>query len=522
MSQLFYPNCRAIMKIIFDGFGDTAQDTPPEIIPALPVSASIDVNSYKQADTWELTFNINDFPLDPALLRSAFVEIFLFQTSKLITGADPRVIDQQFNDIDDISQLKPRTIIGRQAQEALMTGAHDRFTNSQKPQIAGQVDEVTMDLSSEKTFSMTGQDFTAFLIGRTWPFSQRITKATKGNQKKKFIGRRIPTGQRLDILIRKLIQEVDTAGNMELVVEEIEPENLPIVGSREVACHRRGIPVKQGANYWDIIYKIATRYGFIVYVRGVDVVLSRPKLLRDRFSPHIKQLAWGKNVETLRLTRNLGKEKIPRIIMRGYDEKTRELISVEFPERAQPAPVGTLGVEEDEYQIFTVHGISDRNSLQRTAENLFELLGRGERQMVVTTRDLRDLRENNMLDLQVGDPVEIEFSDFNRELVANPDVSEGEKFQHLVARGYNARVARVIARNYDKLLLEKRPMRVRSIRYDYDVSDGIGIEMELIDYVVLDGMRTAENKTPTRKKVVEGFRDRNGKAIGNTQRRKAS
>ncbi len=517
MSQIYYPNARAVLKLIFDGFGETAQDSEQVIIPLLPISVSIQRNSYKQADSWEMTFNATDMPIDPALLRAGFIEIFLFQTTTLITGNDPRVIDQQFTDIDDIVQQRPRDLIGKIIQEAQLTSLKDRFTTTQKPQIAGQIDEVSTDMgSSGKTVTLTGQDFTAFLIGRTWPFKEAVTASTTGNRKKKFISKRIPVNQRLDELILKLIKEVDTTDVLELVVEEIDPKDLPIVGANEVNSHRRGIPVKQGANYWDIIYKLATRYGFIIYVRGVEVVLSRPKLLRDRLSPHIKKLAWGRNIENLRMTRNMGKEKVPRIIMRGYDEAAKELISVEFPPRGQPAPVGTVGTEEDEYQIFTVHGVSDRDILLRSAENLFELLGRGERQVVINTNDLRDLSENNMLDLDIGDPIEVEFLDQEeRDIISNRDLGEDEKYERLVARGYNARVARLIAESYDKLILDKRPMRLKSFRMDFSVDDGISMEIEVIDYVVIDGMRTPENKTPSKVKAKNRIRRRDGSVVGN-------
>jgi hypothetical protein len=506
MGRLYYPQARAILQVIFDGFGENDGDTAPVIIPILPKRLTIQRNSYRQADSWELELEANDLPIDPNLIRSGAAELFLFQTNGLDEGQ--RILDRRLSELDGINDIASgeRSPSDTTQLELGMAAVQDKFTLGNRPQVAGLFDRSSLSMSSGgKWVTINGQDYTTLFTGKQWP--PRPNGRT----------RRIPTGQRLDRLMERLIREVDSTGRVQLAVEGIRAEALPIVGRREIACHKRGIPVDQNTNYWDVLYKLAIRHGFIVFVRGLDVVLTRPKTLRETNTSAVKCLEWGKNIEDIELTRSLGKEKVPRIIVKAYDEKTRKIVSVTFPKNEQPTPQGTLGVEADEFKIFTLHGVRDREALQRAAENIFELLGRSERTVRVTTKDLKDGRENTFLNMTSGDAVEIEFRDFNSETLSNPDVSEGEKIAHLEARGFGSAIAQIIAEQYVKLTEQKRPMRAREITYEYDTESGISIEAELVDFAVVDGQRVAGNIKPRSRKRAERIVKRDGTPITGRQ-----
>jgi len=499
MARLYYPQARAILQVVFDGFGDSAQDTPPKIIPVLPRAVTVQRNSYKQADSWELTFEANDLPIDPQLVRAGSVEIFLLNLSA--QDETRTVLGRLFTVLDEPG--RPRDAVDEIALElGVQASAKDRFTFGRSPTIAGLFDGHSMELSSSgKWVTIQGQDYTAFLIGRKWPPTQRGT------------ARRIPTGQRLDQLLARLLAEADPEGRLRIDPRHIDAARLPIVGAGEVRSHRRGIPIAEETSYWDVLYKLATRYGFILFVDGLDVVLTQPKNFRDAYEPGVKRLQWGHNIESLHLDRSLGKEKVPRIVVKAYDDKTKKLITVEFPERQQAGPAGTLGVNEDEFQIVPIYGITDRAALRRAAENLFNLLGKSERRVQLATRDLKDTRDQDLTDLKAGDAVTVEFDDFNREVLANPNIPRQAKVEHLVARGYGEAIAQTLAEHYDRLQFLARPLRIREVTYEWDVDQGLSIEMELVDFVVVDGMRAAENKATRRGTRQDRFRRRPG--IGN-------
>jgi hypothetical protein len=510
VSRIFYPQARAVLQIVFDGFSLHAKDTAPQIIPIIPMEATVHRNSYRQADSWELTFDANDLPIDPQLVRSGAVEIFLFQTTA--RDQDLRIMSRQHTVLTDTTEVdgKPRDAFDAQMLELGLRKAKEKFTFGKPPMIAGLIDDVSLEMGTGgKTVHLSGQDYTAYLISRQWPPT------------KKGRARRIPTGMRLDKFVEQMLLEADPQQRLKVKVENIDEASLPNVGAGETRGKRRGIPVEQDTSYWDVIYKTVTRYGAICFVRGLDVVITRPSALREEFDHRIRRLAWGNNVESLELTRHLGKEKVPRVIVRGYDEKTQKTVTVEFPrepasqksqaktkklrgvKRKSAIPEGTIGVEEDEYQIIPVYGISDPIRLYEIAQNIFTLLGQAERRIRVTTNDLNDFEGNSMLDMNPGDPITIGFKDFNKELLANDEVSHEAKINHLLNRGYNEAVAAVIASHYRKFDFLKRPLRIREMSYEYSVGGGISTEIEAVDFVVIDGQRDPNLKKRRTLKHIE-------------------
>jgi hypothetical protein len=508
VARLYYPQCRAILNVVFDGFGVDAADSAPQTIAVIPRSCTIHRNSYRQADSWEITFDGRDMPIDPSLVRACFAEVYLYAASNPLE--QDRLIDRQF---------PPAGITARG-----QTGGDEylRFTGGNRPMVAGIADDLTVELSGDgRWLTIAGQDMTALLAAKQWP-------PTDSGR-----ARRIPTGTRLDVWLGDILREADQLRRLRAVVD-LDASELPIVGKDEVDSSRRGIPIEQDTSYWDVIYKTVTRYGFIVYVRGLDVVIGRPKNLPALDDPSIRQLAWGKNLEHVTLTRHLGKEKAPRIVVRGYDVKDRKVVTAEFPSGALKksaadfkasfadktstterlrAPVQTKKSKakvksetlrlDDNFVIIPAFGVSDRVVLRRMAENLHHLLGEGERRIVAVTRDLADMRGDGMMNLAAGDAVMVEWLDFKREMIVSEATSREQKVAHLISRGFQPAVAEVIARHYQLLVGIKRPMRVREATYSYDVDTGVQIELELVDFVVVNNERDADTKVPRETKRAE-------------------
>lgn len=516
----YYPQARAILQVVFDGFGDTARDTPPKVIPVLPKTVKIMRNSYSLADSWELTFDANDLPFDPTFIRSGACEIYLFQLSEI----EQRVVDRRepLTEIDssgttprdpvDTAMIGAAAAAGAAGLEGLAGSirgrlSRDRFTYGNRPAIVGLFDRSSLTMSSDgRWVTLAGQDYTAHLISLQWP------PLPNGR------ARRIPVGQRLDQLLADLVAEADPLGRLQIALRGVQADELPVVGENGVRSHRRGIPVTGETNYWEVMYKTATRYGFILYVDGLDVVLAKPRNLDEDAAGRIKRMAWGVNLESLELTREHGKEQSPTIVVRAYDHNNRELLEVEYPEgeyhRAYKAgdkaktatktstrtsklgKVTTTVRNRDEYEIIPVYGVTDPVALRRIAETYYHLRGRAERRVVASTRDLRDMRESDLLTLTAGDAVTIVWDDFNRAVLANPALTESEKLDHLVERGFNTEVAQVIVEAYTRLQGLERPLRFKEGTLSYDVEGGVTIEMDLQDFIVIEGIRDPQSARP--------------------------
>ena len=512
MARAYYPACRAILQVVFDTFGPD-DDPDPVVIPVLPKTATVHRNSYRQADSYEITFDAGDLPFDPRIIRTGFAEIYLYQTdgqegdTKVLSRKDPLATV-------DSSSGRPRTIVDTLSLDVGLSSSRDRFTLANKPLIAGLFDSSSLELSGDgKWVALSGQDLTAHLASLQWKPNPNGT------------ARRIPVGKRIDALFAELLEEADPTGRIGLDVRGLTDAELPMVGAGEVRGSARGIPVEQNTTYWDVFYKMATRYGLITYVDGVDVVLTRPKTI-DSQTTNLKRLVWGTNVEHLTLERHLGKIQSPTIVVESYDDKAKKTISVEYPtgqidharapaksqtkvrgtetrakttERHRAKAVAhhkgktaTTLRKRDEYEIVTVHGITDRKTLEQIAENTYHLVGKGERRVIAKTRDLLDGSDtpSDMLQLGAGDAVGVDWDEFNRELLSNTKLPDETKIAHLIDRGFNRSVAQVIVSRYADLPGLDRPLRVHAATYSFDADEGIDIELELYDFIVIDGIRS--------------------------------
>ncbi len=532
--RVYYPQARAILQVILDGYGDAARDSAIQVIPIIPKSVTVHVNSYKQADSFELVFDSGDLPIDPRLIRAGAAEIFVFQTAG--TDDKRRVLSRR----EPLADPDPGAVRQRDATDALglelgLDESVDTFTLGNKPRIVGLFDDVDLELSeSGKWVTIKGQDYTAYLAAIQYPPMPNGT------------ARRVPIGKRLDLIVDDLLQQADPDRQLSVQVRGIEAAKMPIVTSEVPTNKKRGIAVEQGTSYWDVIYKIVERYGFICFVDGLDVVISRPKTITDRDVPNTKRMAWGKNLEHLTLRRHLGKEQAPTVVVRSYVPGVGTL-TAEYPDgqidrsvvvttrgkkpkferrvkesatKLKGGKVKTTVRERDEYQIFTVHGITDPVALRRIAENRYHLLGKSERTVIARTRDLRDLRRADILSVSAGDAFTIEWDEFNRELLSNPAIALSVKIRHLESRGFNSEVAREIARRYEILQGLDRPLRFREGTIEYDADDGISIEMELQDFMVIDGIRegSGANRTPTLQSKRQTLTKRDGKPVGWSER----
>jgi hypothetical protein len=497
----FYPQARAILQVIPESFGDG--DADPIVIPLIPKEVRIQRNSYRQADSYEVTFDLLDLPIDPATVRAGAIEIFLFQVQSAVDGGfDNR---QSLPNLDAAAQRSPAEA---RKEELGLASAVQAFTLGNEPQIAGLFDDhaIVMD-DSGKWVTITGQDYTDFLIKKQWP------PTPEGR------ARRIPTGKRIDLLLADLLAEADQEGRLQLVVEGERVERLPTVGASEVRSNTRGIPVQQETSYWDVMYKLATRHGFILFVRGLDVVLALPKNLDEQAGGRIRRMAWGRNLTNLELSRRLSKEAVPTIVVKSYDPVRRETIEVDWPEgsftkikqRRAQASKSSIGKTE-EYQIHTVYGITDRDALRNAARSLHTLLGRSERMVRMTTRDLRDMRDVDLLSIAAGDAFVVDIEEFNGESLAK--LSESERYAYLVRRGFNEAIARAIARGQAILSVLSRPLRVREATIEYSADQGVSIEMELVDFVIVDGVRAPDERETRAEKRERGMLRSDGSRIG--------
>lgn len=439
-SNTFYPQARVILQVVFENFGEPKA---PKAFPVIPRSVTIYSNSYKEADTWSLEFDAADFPFSPNMIRAGAVEIYLFNTP-------------------GIGQLPETITAGTDGKLGI------------EPSIAGLFDNSGLDMDSDgRTFTLDGTDYTALFTAKQWD-----PRSSGQNG-------RIPSGRPLDKIMRELMSEVPSASAMRL---EISPPgaSMPTVGSTESKTNKKGRSPQDNSNYWDVMYDLAVRHGFVLYVSGLKLMMVEIEGHQQLALKNPRKMAWGRNLTSLRLSRRIGKERVPTIRMSSYDDKKRKIITGEYPKgKAQVAQtrVNGLGAKVDEIKNITVHGVRSEKQLEQMAKQVYYSLSRAEQKVEIMTDDLVDLEGRDLIELKAGDAMLIGFDAFNSDSVILEGMSEEQRVQRLKNMGYEPSVAAAISASIDDTNLFKVPFRVKEATVEWNHESGMSFSIELQNFV---------------------------------------
>jgi hypothetical protein len=447
--SVYYPQCLCTLGVVFENFGDPKA---PIAIPVRPTEATVFINSYREADTFSVTFDAKNLPVAPELIRAGSVELYFLNQRGI--GQLPETVVPDDNDI----------------------------LNGISPTIVGLFDEASMDFSDGgRWVSIDGTDYTSLFLAKQWGAKLKANK--KQGISAGLRNKRAPSGKPLDVILRTIMSEVESAAVMTL---KVEPPDLPmpIVGRAEGRTNRKGIPVKDKDNYWDVMYDLAVRYGFILFVRGLDVVLTQPKVYVQERSK-VKKLAWGRNLMSLRMTRKIGKETVPVIEVRSYDDKRQQIIKGRYPKSPKQQPITGLGTVRDEVRIMHVNGVRDPTRLEQIAQNAYELLARAEQEVEIETRDLNDLEGSSLLEIASGDAISVALEPYTTDLLEGQTL--GQRYQTLVELGYDRLVAATIAATLDTVNVFRRPFRLKEATLQWSKDDGLSISMLLQNFINIQG-----------------------------------
>lgn len=462
---VYYPQVRLNFSVVFDGFG--GPDKPEKFRDIKPKTVNVHLNSYKEADTFEATFDAKAFPFSPEVLRSAAVEIYAFQTDDFVDGPPP----------------------GWAQTDNLL--------------VSGLIDTATLSQSADGgTFTVTGRDYTALMIDRQWDPSESGHKG------------RVPVGRSLKDTVQKLVDEAAQANltgrilTVEIDESEVNPKTGRIektvtraketikVGDRKSKRKKRGIVVKSDSSYWDVIYKLCQSYGFIVYVKGHKVVITKPHVLFAQAADDIHRVAYGKNLANLEVERKLGRESVPQIRVRSYSSKERRTLEGRFPPGTDRVQTG-VGTFKEEYKVMTVRDVDDEKILKEIARTAHQTISRGEGIVRFSTKHLRDLNSKDLLQLRPGDPVAIQWDAFKAgELMALPNDPSGiaKKMKILQDAGYSDQIARLVAQQFDKLNYFRQPFYTKEVNLTWDATQGLQLDVEAQNFINVKRNGTTELK----------------------------
>jgi hypothetical protein len=424
--MLFYPRCTAQVSVVFDGRG--GPDIGPILLEVQPDSANVALTGYHEADTWSIEFDQRVLPLDPDLIRSAVVAVHMW-AAELYDEPD-RIVPET------------RMVIGL-ADEGGMT-----------------VDE------DNQSIRLEGRDYTGLLLDQQWDPRKRV-----------------PAGRPLDRVVQEIADDAAPPGaslRFRVQYESTATPVPPMTGGTRRATNKKGQPVASGKSVWDVIYELCLSHGFIVFVRGEDIVISDPQTQTAASLAQAPVIAYGHELESLEVRRRFAKERVPQIRVTGYNPKTRKRVEVLYPRKHEAPDVG-LGLAKDERVFLPApRGEYDEAALRRYAEIRYENMARAEASYKFGTRWLRTRNEADLFQLRGGRPVVVEFDPWNAE--AMRALNPAQRVEHLLARGYSSSVAAVVAENYERLIQARQPHYTRLAEFAYAIDDGMAIAVEAVNY----------------------------------------
>lgn len=441
----FHPRCKATLEVVFDGRG--APNSKPFHLEVDPRSASVGLNGFYEADTFQLEIDARVLPFDPDQVAYCAVRIYMWDSARNLNQTE--------------------------------------WATENNEMIRGLVDDVDVNIVGEDTMiTFSGRDYTALLVDAEWDAKDKVKSGSES---------------RLDEVVQSIADEAAPEGTQaRFEVVWAGEDDPPICGGLARSTKRKGLWVKPGKSYWDVIWDLCIQHSYVVHVEGSRIFITEPVTQTKLSLESAPMLVYGQSLTKLDIKRKFSREVTPQVVIRAWDPVSQKPIEVKYPAKRNIKITGTdalgtpLTVKKDEQMFFPAPaGVIDKKALLRYARNRFYHLGRGETVYSMTTSHLwidgvgenEDGSRNseiNLLRLRPGFAIGVLFDPFNRDLLRKKEI--GERVEHILGLGYSEQVATFVANNLDRLEMFRQHYYYNRGTIDYSIDDGIEIEIEAANF----------------------------------------
>ncbi|MFB6373327.1 MAG: hypothetical protein ABEN55_09485 [Bradymonadaceae bacterium] len=414
-----------------------------ELTAVQPISVQATSNPVNKADTFEVTFEETLFPIDPRQVRSMSVDIHM---------GDSGSLDQ---DLD------------------VATNAHRMFF--------GVVDELQSAFPEDDTTTVTftGRDYSAFLLDKEW--GQRT----------------VQLGRPLDMIVRDVLSTFDAEQQLDVRVEGF---NGPAPTVSAVTQKERQYAAKGEDSVKKGLDQLAKRAGALITVQYDEVVVRPP---RNTNTTSIKPLfVAGRNLSNLEVTRQLGANDLPNVLVQAVDPNTREVVEGQFPrpfkgdvEISKSGQGGqTSRTKSTKVKKFQVQLSSPtRSQLDTIAERIFRRFEQQQLEVHFETKDMRTWEvvgtqttrpapSYEVASLKNGDAIRI-LIDRDTRSILDRAVSKQHKARQLQSKGYSPKVAEQLAESWKGL---NHPLWVSEARHNLDADGGYTLEVDAQNAITVE------------------------------------
>lgn len=450
---IFYPQAAVTLRVVWENFGDDVNPLLKQVytVTAQAKRVRVNINSYAEADTFELELDYKVFPFDPRAIKSLQVSIHMENMEALE---------------DDNGAPKK---IQPSSENVVFMGFADE-------------DEMTFNDSS-RTVRLKGRDFTGLLIDAKWP------------------GKILPLDKTVMSVLNEILQSL--VATQDIFVENKTGELvLPILAKfypdfGKLAGKRNA---KQRETYWDVIQDIVAKSGLIAYIELDKLILAKPRTLYN--DAKAVQFVYGRNVKDLVITRKMGRQKGFNIVVRSVIQK--EVVKAEIPKDSTTLPeggdhvriakqgVGGVVIDKSQEEAiapflsFAVANVRDKDHLIEIGEGIFEELSRQQIEGRFKTHNMCApegegvlVKDFDLLKLRVGTPVTVVIGTGDLEKIQKM-ANEADRLKYLIERGWDEKVAAVFAKQMGKYMTT---FYTKAVTFSLDAQAGFVCDMEFLNFI---------------------------------------
>jgi len=444
--SLYYPSARVSLTIIPAGrdllaLGD---EDKLKLTDIKPVSCQVKSNDLHTADTFELVLEESVFPVDPRVIQTVSVAIFMGDAGginrKLDTGQGDEVI---LGIVDDIEKNFSRT--------------------------------------DKDTITLKGRDYSTFLLDTEWGDSVYVD--LKGP---------------ITEIVQTVLESVPATRLMRAVsLFDTEPTfpDAPKSKSHFIA--------KSGASIWEGLSEISARIGAIVTVRA-DQVIIRPPRTADA-NAAMPLFVHGQNLESLAVKCEYGQHTTSNIVVRARNSDTFKTVVGRWPTKAKKTTTAqksrkqTQTAASEKTTSFSIrHPAPTVELLTEIARQVWIRHAQQKLKISFSTKEMRvweapqsvidagtvdeAMRNFEVTRLRNGDSVRIHIGRQTRNILQKA-VNDEQQARYLRQQGFAQSVAAELARGWRRI---DSPMFVVSASHRIDEGGKYSLDVECENQITVD------------------------------------
>ena len=477
---IYYPKAVVGLDIITHDYG--VEGTPEKISTVIvPVRCTVNVNTYTQADTFNVVMRFEDFPFDPRLIRSLHATIAILDLKGLK--------NIQVKDLRNIRE------------NAVITGFADTHS-------------ISLD-QTERTITFAGRDYTSVFIDTK--FDNAALEDANGKRLRK-----IDLNKPLVSVLEDVMSNVPSRG--EIKIEDRTKGAVPNVrvataGNYDLVNGKTSTDgnffyVNQNQTYWDVIVSLCEAVGVICYIELDKMVLNLPRILYQGQTLATKRIVpfiYGNNLMRLDFHRNLSRKKRFNLVLRSWNIRTAQPTEVSIPRDASTEWAKSINVDKSVQMIkeldpsgvpiskpapafsFSYYNLN-KEELIRIGEKTFEEIIRQQVEGSFETREMRvndtEGAEFDLTQLRVGTPVQIEITAkdlqyITRKSLEGDNISDGRRKDYLIRRGYRPETAQALIDTVAKSTGKIRPTFYLKEAQIEMGGDGFSVRGDFVNYIHL-------------------------------------